>query len=225
MAELYAGTFDVHTFAQVDWRQVGFPSLASYNAWLQGTLIPKAQDMVNNYCKHNFYENRGTIVLDGSGKRAQPIFNHALTVYSNQYESDTTGIVRPTELLPLPLIAVTAVEIDGTALTLSDVSVYNSYLAQENCTFDWGRQNVTIKGTWGYGTYPHDIQYVTAQLCANALNDMVRRRMLPDLVTPILEKGDASTRAMAMLFRSPRVLTQNEKDILNRYLFHAIEVG
>ena len=221
----YCGTFDVHTFAQVTYSQVGFASLAAYNAWIAGTLILKAQDMINNYCNHNFYLNTGTIVVDGSGKEAQPIFNHALTCFSNQKDTDATGLVKPTELQPLPLMGVTAVEIDGTAVTITDVQTYNAYLTYEDNSFADGRQNVEIIGTWGYGTYPHDIQYVTAQLCANALNDMVRRRMLPDLVTPILERGDASTRAMAMLFRSPRVLTVNEKEILDKYLFQIVEVG
>jgi hypothetical protein len=221
----YCGTFDVHTFAQVDWEQVGFASLAAYNAWIAGTLIPKAQDVIDNYCRHNFYENGGTIVVDGSGKEGQPIFRHALTCYSTQKDSDTTGTVRPSRLLPLPLISVTAVEIDGTEVTLTDIQTYSSYLSYDDNFFNEGRQNITIKGTWGYGTYPHDIQYVTAQLCANMLTEMVRRRLLPDLVTPILERGDASTRAMAMLFRSPQVLTNNEKEILHRYMYHEIEVG
>jgi len=52
------------------------------------------------------------------------------------------------------------------------------------------------------------------------LADMVRMRKIPDLVTPVLEGGGN----LNLLFRSPNVLTNNEKEILNKYRYHAMEI-
>ena len=154
---LYCGTFDVITFSQINYRQVNFASDATYRAWIAGTLILKAQDMIDNYVGHNFYENHGTIRLDGSGKEVEHISPHGLTVYSNQRETDATGVLKPSRLLPLPLMAITGVNIDSTAQTVTDFQIYESYVAYDGSRFCKGRQNVDIIGTWGYGTYPHDI--------------------------------------------------------------------
>jgi len=221
----YCTSTDVDIFSQVNYQQAGFDSDAEYSAWVEGTLIPKAQDMVDNYVGHNFYENRGTIRLDGSGKTVQHISPHGLTVFSNQRDTDITGVPKPNRLLPLPLIAVTGINIDGDAQTVTDFQIYESYIAYENNRFNRGRQNVDVIGTWGYGTYPHDIQYVTAQLCSNALREMIRSEMMPDLITPILETGQGSLGGLSALFRSPRVLTRNEKDILDKYRLYSIEIG
>jgi len=48
---------------------------------------------------------------------------------------------------------------------------------------------------------------------------------MPDLITPILESGQGSVGGLSALFRSPRVLTQNEKDILNKYKYYKMEIG
>ena len=221
----YCTSTDVTIFSQINYKQVDFASDAAYVAWIEDTLILKAQDVVDNYVGHNFYENHGTIRLDGSGKVVQHISPHGLTVFSNQSVIDATAVPKPSKLLPLPLMAVTGVTIDSTAQVLADFQIYESYVAYDGNRFNGGRQNVDIIGTWGYGTYPHDIQYVTAQLCANMLREMVRSEMMPDMITPILESGQGSVGGLSALFRSPRVLTANEKDILNKYRLHALEIG
>ena len=221
----YCDSTDVTIFSQINYKQVNFASDAAYLAWITGTLILKAQDMIDNYVGHNFYENYGTIRQDGSGKEVEHINPHGLTVFSNQLTTDATGALKPNNLLPLPLMAVTGITIDSTAQTVTDFQIYESYVAYDSNRFNKGRQNVDIIGTWGYGTYPHDIQYVTAQLCANALREMIRSEMMPDLITPILESGQGSVGGLSALFRSPRVLTQNEKDILNKYKYYKMEIG
>jgi len=119
---------------------------------------------------------------------------------------------------------VTGITIDGTAQTAANLAAnfrrYNTHIAYINNVFCEGRQNVVITARFGYDTVPHDIQYVTAQLCSNMLADMVRRRMLVDLVTPIMEGGGD----IGLLFRSPKVLTNNEKEIMNKYRYHAAEI-
>lgn len=221
---LYCGSYDVALFSQVTYAQVGFASQVLMDAWVQGTLIPKCQDIVDHYVSHNFYLNHGTIRLDGSGKETELITGSATSVYSNQAVTGA-GDPIPVELLPLPLITITGVNIDGVAQTVTDFQTYKSYVTYEGNVFCSGRQNVDIIGTWGYGTYPHDVQYVTAQIAANCLSEMIRRRMVPDIITPVLERGQASDRVIAMILRTPLVFTENERNILNKYRYYSMEVA
>jgi len=224
---LYCGTFDVATFGQVEYRQMGFASLAIFNNWMRDTLIPKAMDMVDNYVGHNFHLNWGTIRLDGPGKAAL----HLTRIGVIDDTNDGVANFIPPRLLPVPMISITSVSVDSVAKTVTDFQVYDEIITYENNIFAAGRQNVEIMGTWGYGTYslagvitevaPHDIQYVTAQICSNALTEIIRRKMIPDLITPVLTGGGD----VGILFSSPKVLTKNEKDILNRYRFREYAVG
>ena len=205
----YCSTIDVNYLSQIAFQQLGMATQSELNNWLAGTLIPIAQVFVNKYCNHNFGSNTGTIICDGNGKESLHIPPSCLL----------NGA--PAELLPLPLISVSQVSIDGTVGTITDFKIYKTFLAYECGIFCDGRQNVEIVAVYGYNVVPEDIKYVTAQLCANALTEMVRKRMLPDLITPILEGGGD----VGILFRSPKVLTENEKAILWQYIFHHIEVA
>jgi hypothetical protein len=49
--------------------------------------------------------------------------------------------------------------------------------------------------------------------------------MVPDMITPVLERGQASDRVIAMILRTPLVFTQNERDILNKYRYYSMEVA
>jgi len=207
---IYCGTLDVAFLGgAIEYQQLRFTSEALFNAWVDGTLIPKAQDMIDNYCGRNFKSNSGTIDLDGNDKEVLPI-TRAGKVNS-----------LPGSLMPVPLLSVTSVTIDGGANISADIDWYDSYIAYECGHFCRGRQNVRIIGTWGNSAVPHDIQYVTAQICAHALAESIRMGMLPDLITPIMEGGGD----VGMLFRSPKVFTANEKEILDRYRFREYEGG
>lgn len=224
---LYCGTIGVTLFGQVEFHQLGFAAVGNFNLWVQGTLIPKAMDMIDNYVGHNFHLNYGTMRLDGSGKEGLHISRVGLVDDTD----DGVNNLIPPRLLPVPMISITSISIDSVAQTVTDFQVYDEIITYDCNCFNAGRQNVEIVGTWGYGTYsalgviseavPHDIQYCCAQVCSNALTEMVRRRMLPDLITPIMEGGGA----VHLLFRSPKVLTQNEKEILERYRFREYGVG
>lgn len=212
---LYCSTLDVSILGQVEWQQLGFATLADFNNWVHGTLIYKAMDFVDNYCRHNFLDNLGTIYVDGRGRETVHLTSAGVvTQWPDAYPEFPIG------LLPVPLMEVTAISIDGVAQTLANFFTYNTHIAYENNIFCEGRQNVRITARFGYGTVPHDIQYVTAELCSNILADMIRRRSLGDLITPVLEGGGN----LNMLFRSPKVLTANEKEILNKYRYHAAEI-
>jgi len=217
----------VKTLAQVAYDQLDFGSDPDYEAFITDKLIPAAARFIDNYVGHNFRLNFGTIRLDGSGKEAIHLSRISLVDDTND------GVVNliPPRLLPVPMISITSVSVDSVAKTVTDFQVYDEIITYKNNCFNAGRQNVEIMGTWGYGTYslagvileavPDDIQYVTLQLCANMLTGMIRSRMLPDLITPILTGGGN----IGVLFNSPKVLTSNEKEILNRYRFREYAVG
>ena len=207
---VYCGTADVYYLGgHIKYQQLGFASEATFNAWMEGTLIPKAQDIMDNYARRNWKNNSGTIDLDGNGKEALPI--------------TTAGQINslPGSLMPVPLLSVTSVTIDSGANISANIDWYDSYIAYDCGHFCKGRQNIRIIGTWGNSTVPHDIQAVTAQICVNFMTEAIRMRMLPDLLTTTME-GSGNITA---LMRSPKVLTISEKEVLDRYRFREIEAG
>ena len=216
MSVNYASAEEVRYFAQIKHEQIGFENESDYDSFLNDTLIPKAMDLVDRYCRHNFQDNIGTIYVDGRSRETVHLTSAGVvTRWPDAYPEFPIG------LMPVPLMEVTAISIDGVAQNLAEFRTYNTHVAHRyGGVFCEGRQNVMIVARFGHGTVPHDIQYVTAQLCSNLIADMVRRKMLPDLVTPILEGGGN----LNLLFRSPHVLTENEKSILNKYRFHAMEI-
>ncbi len=209
----YTTTEIVRWYSQVRYDQLEFENESDYDSFLHDVLIPQASRMIDQWCGHNFQSNSGTILLDGSGKEAQHINRIGRVDVGSGYE--------PPELLPVPMLSITAVNFNGVGKTVTDFQIYDEIVTYKNNIFDTGRQNIKIEGTWGYTTVPEDIKYVTARACANVLTEMVRSRMLPDLITPILT-GEGN---VGILFRSPKVLTKNEKEILNRYRFREYGVG
>ncbi len=216
MTELYCSVDDVKLFSQINFEQLDFADLAAYETWIEDTLIPKCMDMVDNYCRHNFQDNVGTIYVDGRSRETVHVTSSGVvTQWPDGYPEFPMG------LMPVPLMEVTGITIDTVVQTLTNFRTYNTHVAYRyGGAFNEGRQNVIIVARFGYGTIPHDIQYVTSELCSNVIVDMVRRRKLSDLVTPVLEGGGN----LNMLFRSPKVLTTNEKSIMNKYRYHAMEI-
>jgi len=207
---VYCGTLDIYYLGgHILYQQLGFAAEATFNAWLEGTLIPKAQDMIDNYVGHNFRENSGTIDLDGNGKEALSVtrIGHVNAL--------------PDRLMPVPLLSVTSVTIDSGTNIAANIDWYDGFIAYDCGHFCAGRQNIRIVGTWGYTSVPHDIQYVTAAICINTLREAIRTRMVPDLVTTIMEGSGA----IGAIMQSPKVITANETGILERYRFREIEAG
>jgi len=206
----YCGTIDVYYIGgNIQYQQLGFTVLATYNNWVLGTLIPIAQDFVDNYVGHNFSNNSGTIILDGGGREHLNISRVGLV----------NGL--PPLLLPLPLIDITSVTINSGADVSASILVYDTFIRYDCNNFCVGNQNVTIVADWGYATVPDDIKYVTAQLCVNVLSEAIRRRMVPDLITTIMEGAGA----IGAIMHGPRVFTLNESSILDRYKYREIEMG
>jgi len=54
--------------SQINFEQLDFANLGAYGDWIGGTLIPKCMDFVDNYCRHNFQDQVGTIYVDGRNR-------------------------------------------------------------------------------------------------------------------------------------------------------------
>ena len=213
----YCSLDDVKVFSRVLYDQLGMLT-ADYDAWISGTLIPKAKELIDSYVGHDFELTGGTIILDGSGKETLHINRRGLvnpvTVAGTAYG------LRPPHLLPVPLITITYVAIDSVARTpVTDFKAYDAFVAYENNCFDCGRQNVEIHGTWGYGTYPNDIRNVAMSICTNIIRGQLKRWLAPDIITKVVMSGGALT----AYYAEDLELTPDLKLILDRYRFP--EVG
>ena len=132
---VYCGTLDIYVLGgDIQYQQLRQISAAVFNAWMDGTLIPKAQDMIDNYCGRNFKNNSGTIDLDGNGKE----------VLSLTRAGKINSL--PGSLMPVPLLSVTSVTVDSGANIATSIKWYDAYIAYDGCHFCKGRQNVGIIG-------------------------------------------------------------------------------
>jgi len=186
---VYCLPLTVKFLSQIKYTQLEFDSDSDYESYIQQQLIPPAQKVIDGYCNHNFNNNSGTITLDGNGK--------GVLIIPPPY---------------VPVINVSSVTVDGTDVT-SDIKTYDTYLAYDGGTFTEDEQNVTITLNYGYSSVPDDIEYICAQLCANILAEIVRKKMLPDTVAQALN----ATAGSGAIFSSPRVFTRELKEMLNPY--------
>ena len=172
---------------------------SDYESFIQEQLIPAAMKRIDAYCNHNFQNNSGTVTLDGNGK-------------------DTLLIPPPY----VPVISVSSVTISSAAATLTDIKSYASYIAYDGGHFTKDYQNVVVVLTYGYTSIPADIEYACAQLVANVLIDLVRRKILPDMVAQAMQAQGGNAN---MLFASPHVFTPDIKEILNEYRYSTMGVA
>ena len=215
----YITAAEVKEVAMITHDQIGLATDAAYSTFLTNTLIPEAQDLIDNHVGHNFLLTSGTIRLDGSGKEIQHVNRFGCTIIG--------GSTFYPQLLPLPLVFVGTIVIDGATQTLTDFQIYKTYVAHENNYFASGRQNVDLVATWGYGTIsgdvPNDVKYITGQVCANALRNMLKRWIAPQEITRIIMGG--RTAGITGLFAEDIALTNGLKVRLDRYRFSDIGVG
>lgn len=194
----YCGTALVRVLSQVKYTQLDFSTEALYNSFVQGTLVPQAQKIIDTYVNHGFGSCLGTVSFDGNGKKT---------------------LVLPPEYCPL--ISVTSVTINTVNVT-SRIKTYDNYLKYDDGVFTADEQNVTIAASFGYRSVPSDVEYVCAEICAGALRQFVRSKMMPDLLVPALEAEGAGMGAILM---NPRVFTKELKEMLDKYVYYQIETG
>lgn len=199
----YCGTQEVVYLSQVAYDQLNFSSDALFGSYISGTLIPEAQKFIDSYCHHQFGSVRGTLNFDGDGRKL---------------------LFLPPEYCP-PL-AVHAGSVGATAIsTVSDLKLHEQYIEWDGSTFTEGELNVELDMSYGYEDVPADIQYITAQISANVLNDMVRRRMTPDVMVQLGGADQSAGGGLKALFSQPAVLPPTLRDLLEDYKIRWVEMG
>lgn len=190
----YTTPYVVRMLAQVEYAQLGFQSNGDYEDFIQHYLIPQADSRIDQYCNHSFgTPTIGTFSLDGSGKSV---------------------LFLPTERCPL--LGITAGSCDSTAIPVTALKVHEQYVEWDGGVFSQGKLNVTLAGSYGYTSRPADIESASAQICANMLIELVRKKVLPDLFKNT-ESG--------ALVSSSKAFTSEIKDMLNPYVLKYVDIG
>lgn len=196
----YCGSALVKYYSQIAYSQVSMGSEAELNNFVAGTLIPQASKIIDQYCGHDFgTPTLGTFTYDGSGK--------------------TVLFLRPEHT---PFLGLSAGTVESAAITVANVKVHDQFL-QFNDGSHWttGEMNCVFYGSHGYASMPKDIEFVCAALCANILNDMVRRKVYPDIFMAIAQAGGDAGALMA----SPQVFTKALREMLESYRIMWVDLG
>ena len=200
---VYCTPSQVDSFSQIAYGQLGFSGTAAYGSFLSGTLIPAAQKIIDNYVDHNFQSNIGTLLLDGNGKRVL--------------------IIHPPYV---PVLSAGTVKVNDVNVT-SNIKTYSTYLAYEGGVFTEdasNRQNVQVTLAYGYDEVPSDVQYVAAQIAANILADMLRRKLMPDTVAKAMQSNAETVIVTGMAKNAVIMATSELRGILDGYRFSRLDV-
>jgi len=184
----------------------GLLSPGTLNNFVEGTLIPEAERVLDGYVgrregtlRHFNPHNDQTVTLDGPGKRVLFI---------------------PTQYCPW--LGLGTVNINGSAVgNVSDVKVHEQFVQYDGGVFSEGAHNIELIGSCGYALVPSDVEYITAQLTSNVLLDMVRRRVADNVVSTDF----ATVQAALALFGGTNVFTDDMKANLKTYRIKWVDLG
>ncbi len=190
----YTTPYVVRMLAQVEFNQLGFNSNGDFEDFIQHNLIPQADKRIDSFCNHSFgTPTIGTWSLDGTGNSV---------------------LFMPTERCPV--IGISAGSINSSAVTVSSIKVHDQYLQLDGGVWSEGKKNVTLAGSYGYASFPNDVGWVSAQICANILLDMVRKKVLPDLIQR--EEG-------GVIITSTKSFNKEIQETLEPYVFTEVSTG
>ena len=195
----YCGTALVRYLAQTTYAQVGMASDSELNSFL-GTVIIEASRMIDSYCQRTFGSATiGTWSLDGNGKAV---------------------LFLPSEITPM--IGISAGTVSNTVIPTSAIKIHNQYLELDGYTWTKGKKNVTLAGSYGILTgTPKDIEYIAAQLCANILNDMISKKLYPQMYTQATMQGKAISAFMVQ----SSIFSPTLKEMIEPYRVMWVDVG
>ncbi len=199
----YCLASDVEALSQIAYTQLGYADNAAFENALTTLFIPMAQQIIDSYVDHNFLSNTATaLLLDGSGKRVL--------------------MIQPPYV---PVLTVSEVLINGVNVT-ANIKAYETYLAYQGGVFteDYSsRKNVSLTFTYGYAAVPSDVRFVCAQITANILADMLRRKLMPDTVARAMQ-SNSDTVIISGMTKSTVILTPELQSVLDKYRFSCLDV-
>jgi len=208
----YCGSEVVLYLSQVQDSQLSVVlSLGTLNSFIEGTLIPKAEGIIDAYVGKR----------DGTLRYFNP--------HTSTTGIDLDGTGKNVLFLPpkySPWINLGSVTIDGSAVAaVTDIKRHDQYLEYDGGHFNEGEQNVSLFGTYGYATVPEDVQLICAQICSNLLMDMVRRNVAPDVFMSLMQGAERGGAGFRTLFAQPTVFTKDMKQTLDEYRVYWVDVG
>ena len=198
----YCSPDDAKALAQILYSQLEYADDTAYESALSTLFIPMAQKIIDIYVGHDFQSNSGTLLLDGNGKSAL--------------------MIHPPYV---PVLAASSVTINGSEV-VSSIKTYDTFIAYEGGVFteDAGNlQNIQVTLTYGYAAVPADVQYVCAQITANILADMLRRKLMPDTVARAMQ-SNADTVVVTGMSKNATILTSELRDALDKYRYSTLDV-
>lgn len=208
----YASAEIVKYLAQVDHTQINFQTETDLDSFLNDHLIPQCESFVD-----------GWVCRQGARDGTVRYFNLTTDSFTLDGNGKSVLFIPPRFA---PLVSVGTLTIGGAAVTASDIKIgnYGQYIEFDGGNFTRGKMNVEVTGTYGYTNVPSDIAYTTAQLCANVLLDLVRRRIAPSYFISWLQ-GRGQSIEIRTLFAQPVMMNFDSKRILDNYRIRWIEVG
>lgn len=201
-ATAYCSPADVEALAQIKYDQFEYADLAAYENALTSLFIPMAQKIIDSYVDHNFLNNTGTVLLDGNG--------HEVLMVHPPY---------------VPILTAGTVLINSVNVT-ANIKAYDSYLAYQGGVFTQdssSRKNVSVTLNYGYTSVPSDVRFVCAQIVANILSDMLRRKLMPDTVSRAMQ-SNSDTVIISGMTKNTQILTSELMAILDQYRFSRLDV-
>jgi hypothetical protein len=163
----YCTSDDVEKNSQITYDQFVkdmFFSQTTFKIWIENTVIPWAQTLIDEHCGRDFTTHTDqTVYLDGTGKlvivpTALPIISVKTLSKNSDYFGKGTWTDQSTD----------------------DYQVYDSYIVHKS-GFDEGFKNWKLTYTYGYATVPSTVFNVCVEICTKILQYMVINKLGPIL--------------------------------------------
>jgi len=163
----YTTAAEVRRRALVKWDSLNyaanspFASADAFDEWLEDTVIPEAEALINEYCRRPDFEQHTNEVeyFDGDGFRKFLILSKK------------------------PVIAVSKLEFKKDDSTWDEKSSSDyrvqGYRVIYTSVFPVGFQNIRVTYDWGFSVVPLDVNYAAAEMVARFVQKRVVYKMGP----------------------------------------------
>ncbi len=214
----YCTTDHVKYQGQVAYTQLRYlTTTALLDDYINGTLIPQAEHIVDTYVGRR----------DGTLRHFNP-HTHITTGISLDGSGKRILFIPPKYCPPIDIgtVNINGVKVFARTATNTAIKLYHQHIMYEGGRFSEGLLNVELLGTYGYTYVPEDVEYITTQICANVLLDMVRRYSADDVAATAPGMTDFSTMfGSPAIFSSPTIFTKDMKNSLLDYKIRWMDIG
>ena len=207
---------DIKFYARITYDQLGFTNESDYEGFLESDTVPAAERMITDFCSlpAGFFEAGGTTITD------------------EYHDSDESGELW---LNYHPVVSITSLSINKKGLTeapswtsLSEGpgadKHYILYKDQGHILIyqeipPSGHKNVKATYKTGYSATPASVARVAAELGANILRDMLKRKLSPQEFSEAILQGPYRRETVGQL------LSDEMKQVLSHYYLPRVSHG